>query len=871
MRPLFGQGNPRARVVVIADRPTWDEAKSGDVLSDAAAAEFWDRLERVTALRRDECYRTYLVKVPGPEFAPTPQELVHATPALSAELARLTPTVVVALGAHVARWCLPDHADWSIDDLHGLVFRSPRLPASGRSGVIPVVPPSAALAQPARYQYHLTTDVAMVGRVLRDGVAAWRHREHSPTALHCGLAGILGDRDLGVVGLDTEGLLRRPWTVECISISGADGEGTVIETFEQGADTPALPHIQTVLDTCARLAIHNSKHDTKGLIQLGLTIPWRRLDDTMIMAWLLGLPRGLKELMRRRHQWAMHDYLDLVTPLDEAAVRSRLQGVLTTYTERWATYEAAKKAAKKNRKLRLRGKDAPPVPVPDEPDIPKRALTSIRGMLEKPADKRLRSRWEDSTFAPAVPLPPEKTWKDLDPGTRTAYALTDGLAHRTLRDDLWQEIQDRDLERVYAIDMGVVPILARNEMVGLQCDRKKLERLSAEFREQFEQTCAEIEALAGFPVNPLSGDQVSDCLFEELGITPTKRTGSGKHHTTADKYLKARRHEHAIIQKILDARQLNKYLGTYTEKLPTLLERGPAGEWRYYPDWMNAHTDTGRLAEKVIILIPKHDPLAKTQGRRNRAKMIRNAFHAGPGRVLVSVDLSQIELRMMAHLSQDPVLLQVFRDGRDPHAETAYRLLGAPREKKEQDDSAHRLPAKTVNFGIINGMTEFGMLDQLHEAGQLHWQRSQVEDLLDGWWTLHAGVEHYWDVQIDHALKHGWIRESLFGRRRFVHSVWSLDDRVYAEAKRQCLFGIQSAADTVSKVWNIEVERHILRPRRAKGEYAEFWVRVHDDTTVEVEEHAAEQVKADMLGLVPQLLDIPTPAEGKIDERWGSL
>lgn len=871
MKRIPNGGNPDARLFIIIDRPSWHDARTGTLLSSEFADEFWARLEKMAGVVRDDCYVAAVCPYPSNDPLTDEEVRIHE-PQVLVDLSRIRPVVVVTVGPVAARWACPEWASLEGDHFYGLALRAPERFNLRRAALVAVVSPAAALGQPSRYQVQLSRDLAMVGRVLRDGLAPWRHRECVPPARVCGLAGLLagGDVQTRTVGCDTEGSLTRPWTVECISLSGTDGEGSVIETFQRGAETPALPHIQTIFDTCDRLAIHNADHDAKGLMQLGLSIPWRKVDDTMVMAWMLGYPKGLKDLMRRRHQWTMNDYAGLVLPLDDAAVREVLTHAETVCTAEWSAYEQARKAAKKARKLRLKGKPAERVTVPAEPGVPKRALTSIRKMLTTEADKRLRDRWEDSTFAPSVPLPPHKTWKDLDYRTRTDYALIDALGHRVLRDDLWQEIQANGLEDVYRIDMGVLPLLVRNEMVGLQCDRKKLERLSAEFQAEYDQTVQEIRELAGRDVNPRSGDQVADCLFNELGITPTKRTSTGQ-FTTADKYLKARRREHAIIQKVLDARQLGKYIGTYTAKLPRLLQQGPAGEWRYFPDWMYTGTDTGRLAEKVIILIPKHDPLAKTQGRRNRAKRIRNAFHAGPGRVLVSVDLSQIELRMMAHLSQDPVLLKVFRDGRDPHAETAFRLLGAPREKKAQDDSAHRLPAKTVNFGIINGMTEFGMLDQLHEAGQLQWTREKVADLLDGWWNLHKGVEKYWDREIEHAIEHGWIREALFGRRRLVHSIWSTDDRVYTEAKRQCLFGIQSASDTVSKVWNIAIEKHILRPRRRKGEYAELWVRVHDDTTVEVEEGAAEQVKADMLGLVPQLLDIPTPAEGKIAERWGDL
>lgn len=867
-----GGANP-CRLFIVGERPGYEETRARKPFVGPAGQELWSRLKDVTGLTRKDCYVTNLVKTFSTD-PPTAAEVSEWEGELLNELERVQPEYIVTVGYHAARWFLPQFAGKGGEHFHGLVFRCENsLYLQRPAYLVPVVHSSAALRQPARYQSQLTSDLSMVARLLRDP-EAWVHHPTPPTAYPVGLASTLayvGDDPSGAVGVDTEGSLVRPWTVEAISLSAHPTYGSVVETFQRGSDTPALIPVQEILDAASRLVIHHSKHDVKGLEGLGLRVSWRKVDDTMEMAYLLNLPRGLKELMNRRHEWEMSSYEDLVLPLDEQAVRSTLDTALKQHTAEWGLYEAARKASKAARKARLRGKSVTRVPVPDEPTFPKRGLTSIRGMLEKPTDDTLRNRWSGSTFASALPLPPHKTWKDLPQGTRTDYALTDSLAHRILGADLWRLIQKRGLEEVYRIDMSVLPLLTRNEQVGLLCDRKKLERLSRDFREEFDEACADVNRLAGFEVNPLSGDQVSDCLFRELGIEPTRKTKSGKHYTTADKYLKARRREHEIIPKILTARQLNKYLGTYTEKLPDLLQLDADGQWRYFPDWKYTATDTGRLAERVIILIPKHDPLAKAEGRRNRAKMIRNAFHAGPGRALVSVDLSQIELRVMAHLSQDQGLLDAFRSGEDIHARVAHELLGAPKAKKDQDESAHRLPAKTVNFGIINGMTEFGLLDQLHEAGQLHWTIQMMRDLLDGWWDTHPGVESYWHRQIDHAYDHGWIREELFGRRREVHAIWSTDDRVFAEAKRHCLFAIQSAADTISKVWNAELWRQVIRPRQRKGQYCEFWVRVHDDTTLEVDEAEADQVKAEMLGLVPQLLDIPTLAEGKIADRWGDL
>jgi DNA polymerase-1 len=236
------------------------------------------------------------------------------------------------------------------------------------------------------------------------------------------------------------------------------------------------------------------------------------------------------------------------------------------------------------------------------------------------------------------------------------------------------------------------------------------------------------------------------------------------------------------------------------------------------------------------------------------------------------VDLSQIELRAMAHLSGDRRLLRAFEEGDDVHAAVAHELLGAPKGKAHQDESRHRLPAKTINFGIINGMTEFGLLDQLHEQGQLHWTIDTVREMLTGWFKIHSGVDTYWKQQIAKAIRLGYVTD-LFGARRAIGGVLSTSEHVRREAERQCLCPIQMTADRISKIWNRRIWRRILQPAHAAlpHAYTEFWVRIHDDTTLEVDEARAKGIAARMLALVPQLLAVPTLAEAKVGQRWGSL
>lgn len=890
-----GDGPIPCKLFIVGERPGKEEVRTRypRAFIGPAGQELWAHLKRVTSITRDECFVTNLVRTYSPK-PPTKEEIQRDALTLKGELLRVKPSIIVTIGYHAARYFLPQFEGVNGDFFHGLAFRvSFGKLVPHEATLVPCVHSSAALRQPTRYQYQLQEDLRAVGAVLSG--EAPLHDLHQPALWPRGLASTIHQATAnhitghdGIIGLDTEGSITRPWKAECISVAAHDSHASLVHLFDADSTLAAqrLGHLQTALDRASIITAHHLKHDIKVTNALSLTIPPDKWDDTMVMAYILNLPQGLKELSARLLGWQMSEYWDLVRPLDDARVTATLKEHYESEVvrrDRRARDHAAfaarlRQAASRLRSPRQRRKahaqakadiaaDARRLKdVEKEGSLSTRALSSIKGILEKDAEKSKRDRWESSTFRDGVTLPPQATWKDITPpALRDEYALTDALAHRALHHELWRRIEQEGLSEPYWIDMGVLPFLVRTEEVGMLCDAEALGRLSEQFALEFAEACQQINQLAGREVNPLSGEQVSDCLFEELGVRPTNPTKSRKHYQTGDKYLKARRSEHDIIQLILNARQLNKYKSTYTDKLPGLLQDG-----RYYPNWKYTRTATGRLAEEIILLIPKHDPMAKVQNRQNRAKAIRNCFSAGPGNVLLASDLAQIELRVMAHVAQDKPFLRAFLAGEDPHAQTGYELLGAPKKKEDQDDSMHRLPSKTMNFGNINGMTEYGMLDQLHEAGQMHWTLDGVRDFRKEWFLVHKGFKKFWDGQIAEGRAQGYVT-SMHGRRRYLPGLHSTDERIVAEAERQCLFKIQSSADEISKIWNRRVWVKIIRPYQKRGVYCEPWVREHDATTLEVDRQIGMEVREHMLRLVPQLLGIPTLADSKSDTHWGDM
>src|SRR5262249_1328284 len=177
------------------------------------------------------------------------------------------------------------------------------------------------------------------------------------------------------------------------------------------------------------------------------------------------------------------------------------------------------------------------------------------------------------------------------------YALTDAIMHREIGLALWPRLRAAGLSRIYAIDKGILPFLVRNEEVGQRWDAGKLQALSQQYDQEYRDVCARLAALVGHELNPRAFRDVGETLFDELGVTATRPTSTG-HYTTADKYLKARKHEHEAVALVIEARQIHKMKSTYTDKLPALLRDG-----RYHPNWKYTRTATGRPAETIILLL----------------------------------------------------------------------------------------------------------------------------------------------------------------------------------------------------------------------------------------------------------------------------
>ncbi len=375
------------------------------------------------------------------------------------------------------------------------------------------------------------------------------------------------------------------------------------------------------------------------------------------------------------------------------------------------------------------------------------------------------------------------------------YAAED--ADVTLR--LWQafkpQLHKAKVTTVYeTLERPLVPVLARMEMAGIRVDRDTLSRMSNAFAQKMAGLEAEIHELAGGPFNVNSPAQVGELLFGKMGLPGGTKTKTGQWQTTAD-VLEDLATEHEFAGRVLDYRQLQKLKSTYTDALQDYINPETG---RVHTSYSIAGANTGRLASTDPNL--QNIPIRTEEGRR-----IREAFVAEPGRVLVSLDYSQIELRILAHVAGIDALKRAFREGHDIHAMTASEMFNVPLDQMTPDI---RRQAKAINFGVIYGISGFGL------ARNLRIPRDQAQGFIDRYFERFPGIRAYMDDTIAFAKEHGYV-QTLFGRKIHTPEINAKGPTAGFARRAAINAPIQGTAADVIRRAMIRMERAIAgcRPR----------------------------------------------------------
>lgn len=435
--------------------------------------------------------------------------------------------------------------------------------------------------------------------------------------------------------------------------------------------------------------------------------------------------------------------------------------------------------------------------------------------------------------------------RDLAPEAVYKYACEDADVTLKLKQVLENELETNGVKKLFEeIEMPLVPVLAYMERNGVRIDTEALKETSRHFTARMNQIEEEVHQLAGMEFNIASPKQVGEVLFDRLKIVEkAKKTKTGQ-YVTSEEVLESLRGKHEIVGKILEHRGLKKLLGTYIDALPQLINPATG---RIHTSFNQTVTATGRLSSSNPNL--QNIPIRNEDG-----KEIRKAFIPDEGCEFFSADYSQIELRIMAHLSNDPHMIEAFQKDQDIHAATAAKIY---KVKLEEVTREQRNKAKTANFGIIYGISVFGLAERLNV------DRKEAKALIDGYFENYPNVKAYMDQSIQEAREKGYI-ETIFKRKRYLPDINSKNAVVRGYAERNAINApIQGSAADIIKVAMIRIYQRF----QEEGIRSKMILQVHDELNFSVLPEEKEKVQQIVISEMEAAYKMKAPL--RADHGWG--
>ena len=439
----------------------------------------------------------------------------------------------------------------------------------------------------------------------------------------------------------------------------------------------------------------------------------------------------------------------------------------------------------------------------------------------------------------------QKSMRDLPPAEVYRYACEDADVTLKLKNVLAEEMEKQHCAQLfYDIEMPLVPVLVNMETNGVRIDTEALQQTSREFGTRLKEIEEDIYRLAGETFNIASPKQVGEVLFDHLKIADKpKKTKTGQ-YVTSEEVLESLRTKHPVVGRILEHRGLKKLLGTYVDALPQLINPQTG---RIHTSFNQAVTATGRLSSS-------NPNLQNIPVRDDDGKEIRKAFIPDDGCEFFSADYSQLELRIMAHLSGDPHMIEAFRSGNDIHAATAAKIYKINIDEVTPD---MRRKAKTANFGIIYGISTFGLAERMGVS------RQEAKGLIDGYFATYPQVKAYMDRSIEVARSQGYV-ETIFHRKRFLPDINSRNATVRGYAERNAINApIQGSAADIIKVAMARIYRRFTD----EGLRSKMILQVHDELNFSVLPEEKERVQQIVLEEMEKACPMQVPL--KADCGWG--
>ena len=475
--------------------------------------------------------------------------------------------------------------------------------------------------------------------------------------------------------------------------------------------------------------------------------------------------------------------------------------------------------------------------------------TAIRHGLDSVSEKYLSHKtihYEDVAGKGAKQIPFSK----VDIEIAAEYSCEDSLVSYELYNYLWDKVsKDENIIKVYKeIEIPLVPILSKIERNGVLIDSQKLKNLSDELDLELKAIQKNCFKITNKEFNLNSPKQLQEILYTDLEIPVSKKTPTGKPSTDEDT-LQFLSENYDLPKLILEYRSLNKLKTGYTDKLPLQISKKTG---RVHTSYQQAITSTGRLSSTEPNL--QNIPIKSTQGKK-----IRNAFIADKGKKIFAADYSQIELRIMAHLSGDKNLLKAFKNKIDIHSFTASEIFNIDINKVSSDD---RRSAKAINFGLIYGMSSFGLSKQLGIA------IPEAKDYMDIYFNRYPKIKSYMNEMKAFAKTNGFV-ETLYGRKLYLPEINSKQGQRRSYAERTAINApVQGTAADIIKIAMIEIDNWLTK----KKSKTKMIMQVHDELVFEIFENDIEEEVVQIANLMKNCvkLDLPLEVNYGIEENWGN-
>lgn len=865
---------------IIGEGPGFFEDRTGSVFAGKTGEELNRHLDGTTLPTRDQVFCTNLYRrYHGKDYVWQAADLEEGEPLLIRELQSCQPRVIVPLGRYATRWLM---GDVGMDDVRSLPWylgthaKLPQL--DPKTVVVPIVHPAAAMHNSEMAPYVVTGFQALAQylagdlepRTLYDDPLAGK--EHYEEVTDCARLDALTAHWTSTtnVAIDTEGWFGRPWSLQFATDPG-------VAYLIRATSGDVLRRFGAVLHrTRPRLTFHSALHDLGMGRALGIPFDGLAFDDTMVQAYLLQIePQGLKALCTRHCNMKMQSYDELTAEPGQRIAADWLTCLWDMEQTDWeeqcheefirlttTPYADKKGKVQPGRRLKV------------DPRLPKSPLHKAVGrcLQSKDARKLWGNQVDDIQVAGYHRLGsmPEPTLDYVPAPVAIHYGCRDSDGTTRVRHQLNPRIDALGLRSVYELELGTYPLLDRMSAIGIKPDLEHFGRLSVRLAQEID-TIRErlVASTESDTFNANSGDQVAEYLFDRLGLDGVKKTSSGR-FSTNDKILEALEKEHGneypVISDIRAYRETYKLKNTFVDRLPDFVRRWPFDD-RIHAVFRTTRVVTGRLAasDPNLLAMPKHGKFAKD---------FRKGWVPEPGHLLCEWDLSQIELRVLAHLSGDPVLLDAFRTGKDLHASLARRIFGGSLDDHKKGTT--RLAAKAINFGIPMGMTNVGLSVELRKNG-VQADEDDAQKWLDETMALYKQVPVYQDQRGAEAARNGFVR-CLSGRIRYIGGIRSKEERVRAEAKRFAFSTpIQEGAQMIMKRAETRLYEDILVPYWKDKRWVEPLIQIHDALTLECEDDPElardlnEKMTHVMTTSQPKDFSVPVETSGDMGWNWAEL